>query len=228
MNMKEEKSFVRNRALACRDALDESSAAAKSAQICQSVEELVAEAIGPWDARREVGGRDSGSGAQSSSLSSLPARPPLLALYAAMRSEVNLEPLAQATWARGWDVCFPCMVRDEPDAPARMVFHRVPRERVGEAQEAFLAHPLRCLACGELERAGFPLVRAEELDVVCVPLVAFDEAGNRLGYGGGNYDRLLVRLRPDALVVGIAFEEQRVAAVPCEPHDQPLPHIVSA
>lgn len=225
MNVKKEKAHVRKVALACRDALDGLTAAAKSAQICRTVEELVEETHGRWEARRAEGGRDSDGGA---ALAPTPVRPPLLALYAAMRSEVNLEPLAQAAWERGWDVCFPCMVRDEPEAPSRMVFHRVSRERVDEAQEAFLAHPLRCLSCGELERAGFPLVQPEELDVVCVPLVAFDEAGNRLGYGGGNYDRLLTQLRPDALVMGIAFEEQRVPAVPCEPHDQPLPHIVSA
>lgn len=227
MNVKKEKAHVRKVALACRDALDGSIAAAKSAQICRAVEELVEEACGRREARRVEGGGYSGCGTALAP-TPLRSRPPLLALYAAMRSEVNLEPLAQAAWERGWDVCFPCMVRDEPEAPSRMVFHRVPRERVDEAREAFLAHPLRCLSCGELERAGFPLIQPEELDVVCVPLVAFDEAGNRLGYGGGNYDRLLTQLRPDTLVLGTAFEEQRVPAVPCEPHDQPLPHIVSA
>ena len=42
-----------------------------------------------------------------------------------------------------------------------------------------------------------------------VPLVAFDDAGRRLGYGGGNYDQLLPRLRADAVVIGIAFDEPK-------------------
>ena len=71
-------------------------------------------------------------------------------------------------------------------------------------------------------------IAPEDLDAVVVPLVAFDDDGNRLGYGGGNYDRLLPALRDDAVIAGIAFEEQRVEAVPVEPHDRPLPHIVTA
>ena len=84
------------------------------------------------------------------------------------------------------------------------------------------------LACAALEADGFAAIAAEDLDAVVVPLVAFDDDGNRLGYGGGNYDRLLPALRDDAVIAGIAFEEQRVEAVPVEPHDRPLPHIVAA
>ena len=115
----------------------------------------------------------------------------------------------------------------ESDTPSRMAFYRVEREQLEAARAGFLGAPLRCLACEALERDGFQAVDPEELDAVVVPLVAFDDAGRRLGYGGGNYDQLLPRLRADATVVGIAFDEQRVETVPCEPHDIALPRVVS-
>ena len=99
-----------------------------------------------------------------------------------------------------------------------MRFYRVAREQLDAAAAGFLGAPLRCLACEALERDGFQAVDPE---------VAFDDAGRRLGYGGGNYDQLLPRLRADAVVIGIAFDEQRVETVPCEPHDIALPRVVS-
>jgi 5-formyltetrahydrofolate cyclo-ligase len=62
-------------------------------------------------------------------------------------------------------------------------------------------------------------VALELIDAVIIPGVAFDERGMRLGYGGGYYDRLLPRLRPDCLRLGLAFEEQLLAKIPAEPHD---------
>ncbi len=61
-------------------------------------------------------------------------------------------------------------------------------------------------------------------DVIFVPLLAFDLAGNRLGYGGGFYDRTLAAL-PSTTAIGYGYAAQRVERVPAEPHDQPL-HIV--
>lgn len=149
-------------------------------------------------------------------------------MYAPMRSEVDVVPFARAAYARGWEACFPCMVRDEPGQPARMVFFRVPAQRFDLAQKAFLSTPLRCFARTELMGDGCDEAAPETLDFVAVPLVAFDDRGNRLGYGGGNYDRLLPLLRPDACTAGVAFAEQRVDAVPTEPHDQLLARIVCA
>lgn len=77
-----------------------------------------------------------------------------------------------------------------------MRFYRVAREQLDAAAAGFLGAPLRCLACEALERDGFQAVDPEELDAVVVPLVAFDDAGRRLGYGGGNYDQLLPACAP--------------------------------
>ena len=65
--------------------------------------------------------------------------------------------------------------------------------------------------------------------VVFVPLLAFDRAGYRLGYGGGFYDRTLAALRAEGpvLAVGLAFAAQEVESVPRGAHDQRLDWIVT-
>jgi 5-formyltetrahydrofolate cyclo-ligase len=62
-----------------------------------------------------------------------------------------------------------------------------------------------------------------------VPLVGFDAALNRLGYGGGFYDRTLARLRSagQAEAIGYAFSAQELPALPVEPTDQPLDALVT-
>jgi 5-formyltetrahydrofolate cyclo-ligase len=62
-------------------------------------------------------------------------------------------------------------------------------------------------------------VRPEEMDLLMVPGVAFDRQGARLGHGLGYYDRLLRQARPDATLVGLAFECQLFEHVPTQPHD---------
>ncbi len=63
-----------------------------------------------------------------------------------------------------------------------------------------------------------------EPDILIVPLLAFDRAGWRLGYGGGFYDRTLeaLRARKAIVAVGLAFDEQQVDAVPHLDYDQRL------
>ena len=66
-------------------------------------------------------------------------------------------------------------------------------------------------------------------DTLIVPLVGFDAALNRLGYGGGFYDRTLARLRSagQAEAIGYAFSAQELPALPVEPTDQPLDALVT-
>jgi len=62
-------------------------------------------------------------------------------------------------------------------------------------------------------------ITINDVDLIIVPGAAFDEAGNRIGYGGGFYDRLLSSLLRAVPVVALCYEEQIVPAVPAEPHD---------
>ena len=70
---------------------------------------------------------------------------------------------------------------------------------------------------------------ALEPDILLVPLLAFDAAGWRLGYGGGFYDRTLngLRARKSVVAVGIAFDEQRVDAVPHLDYDERLDWVLT-
>ncbi len=66
--------------------------------------------------------------------------------------------------------------------------------------------------------------------LLLVPMLAFDDAGYRLGYGGGFYDRSLSLLRtkqPGTLAVGVAFAAQQVETVPRNNLDEPLDWIVT-
>lgn len=73
------------------------------------------------------------------------------------------------------------------------------------------------------DRVDRELIEPATLDLVLVPGLAFDIAGNRLGRGGGYYDRFLSRVAsasPAARFVGICWSGQMVASVPTGPHDR--------
>ena len=65
------------------------------------------------------------------------------------------------------------------------------------------------------------------IDVVLVPGLAFTAAGDRLGQGGGWFDRLLGDVRPDCLIVGVCFDVQVVTELPVEAHDVPVDLVVT-
>ena len=197
-----DKAELRRTALARRDAIDLDVRAAKSAVICARLVEL----LDRLDA----------------------AAPHTVAIYAAMGSEVDPAAFAAAAAARGWRVAYPCML-SATDAAAcgqRMCMRAVAAADASSAP--FIGHPTRAFTATDIDSSRFPIVPAEAFDMIVVPLVAFDRAGARLGYGGGCYDRYLPMLSPACQIIGIAFEEQRVDHVPTDAHDLPLPHIISA
>jgi 5-formyltetrahydrofolate cyclo-ligase len=90
---------------------------------------------------------------------------------------------------------------------------------------------MRAWAWGEPLASGVwgirePKPEAPEVspDILLVPLLAFDRAGFRLGYGGGYYDRTVtaLRARKPVTAVGVGFAAQEVARVPTTPRDARL------
>lgn len=82
--------------------------------------------------------------------------------------------------------------------------------------------PLRLNMLGIKEPAGRLCTRqVKQLDVIVVPLLGFDSTGQRLGNGGGYYDRALASPRPfrKPLLVGYGYEIQRTTVIPSEPWD---------
>jgi 5-formyltetrahydrofolate cyclo-ligase len=96
-----------------------------------------------------------------------------------------------------------------------------------EAAEIRSGDELEPTSYGPREPGGGIPVDPRSVDVVVAPGLAFDRRGNRLGYGGGHYDRYLARLGPAAVRVGIAFSLQIVDLVPAEPGDQRVEVIVT-
>lgn len=119
--------------------------------------------------------------------------------YWPLRSEIDIRPLLSLLHARGHRLALP----RTPPRGNPLAFH-------GWAP----GDPLSPGPMGTWQPSG----ELVEPDVLLIPLLAFDDTGARLGYGGGYYDRTLARL-PHALTIGCAYASQRMAAVPMGPHD---------
>lgn len=134
---------------------------------------------------------------------------PTLAFCAPVRNEFDARPLASRLIRQGWRAAMPVVIA--PAAP--MIFR------------AWTPH-----APMSRDRHGIPIPTAgEELvpDIVLLPLVAFDAAGYRLGYGGGYFDRTLVVQVPRPLAIGVGFELARAPSIHPQAHDVPLDAVVT-
>ena len=137
-----------------------------------------------------------------------------IAAYLAIDGEPDLLPLLSRLGAMGKHLALPVIGRDQ-----RMDFFaydfqtRLVPNRYGILEPAPSACYIRTLA----------------LDLVLTPLVAFDERGNRLGMGGGFYDRHFAGTPPGMrpLLVGVAHELQRAESLPTAPWDQPLDAVLT-
>lgn len=227
MSISEQKAALRTEVLARRDAITPDYREGKDiligAQLLQKIdwEDLAQKKeMRAWAASDETSKDDPEAQAPRITVS----------VYSAMKSETNVAGFIAMAYNHDARVCFPCMERLPKGNDEHRKLHMVFRAVSLDQRETcpFVTKPLQSFAPDDPAIAPYPVVEPDELDVIVVPVVAFDSANNRLGYGGGNYDRLLAQTRADALVVGVAYEEQRVDTVPREAFDKPLGSIVSA
>lgn len=136
----------------------------------------------------------------------------VLHCYLPIRSEVDTRPLLAAALARGIGVVVPVVRPDVADLAHSWV-------------TSLTAEDLEVGSFGTLQPRILQPAEVGVWDLIIVPLLAFDRAGYRLGYGKGYYDRLLTGA--PAHTIGVAFAIQEAPALPHEPHDIPLDWIVT-
>ena len=140
-----------------------------------------------------------------------------LAIYLTNDGELDTNPLIQALWLRGINVYLP---RLHPFSKGNLLFLAYTPETPMQRNTLGILEP-------KLDIRS--LIPAEQLDVIITPLVAFDTIGNRMGMGGGYYDRTLVNWEKvgTPLPIGYAHDCQQVDNLPSEHWDIPLPIIVT-
>ena len=140
-----------------------------------------------------------------------------IAVYLANDGELDTFPLIQALWQLNKTVYLPVL---HPVVAGYLLFVRYNSETLLYPNKFGIPEPLP--QCHQL-------IPVNQLDIIFTPLVAFDEHGNRLGMGGGFYDRTLSQLPPDShcRVIGLAHSCQQVDAVPVEAWDIPLKQIIT-
>lgn len=133
-------------------------------------------------------------------------RSPVILFFASFRSEVATVPLIEEALRRGKKVVLPSV--DPAHKELRLYEIREP----DELSPGYMGIPEPAVSV-ERERD------INDVTLVVMPGAAFDSMGNRLGYGGGYYDKLLARLRRRIPLIALAYEEQIVDSLPPEPHD---------
>ena len=139
--------------------------------------------------------------------------PQIVAGYWPVRSELNLLPFLSSLQDKGVRLCLPI---------------------TGPAGTPLSFHAWDFGAALDRGRYNIqqPFADAEQLvpDVICVPLLAFDKTGHRLGYGGGYYDRTLAVLLAGGhrvAAVGIAYAGQEMDQLVTGQYDQPLDDVLT-
>jgi 5-formyltetrahydrofolate cyclo-ligase len=140
-----------------------------------------------------------------------------VAVYLTNDGELDTNPLIEILWQKEIEVCLP---RLHPFTAGHLIFlaytpkSTMTKNGLGILEPKLDIRDVRCVT---------------ELDLIITPLVAFDNAGNRMGMGGGFYDRSLANWQTTGrpLPVGYAHDCQRVAQLPIQHWDVPLPMIIT-
>jgi 5,10-methenyltetrahydrofolate synthetase len=136
-------------------------------------------------------------------------KPAVLAFCWPFRAEFNARALVSGRLPGGLRACLPVVM--DSDSPLEF------REWTPESEMIEDRYGIHIPASGASLRP----------DVILMPLNAFDEAGYRLGYGGGYFDRSLATIEPRPRAIGVGFELARVASIRPQAHDLPMNAIVT-
>lgn len=139
-----------------------------------------------------------------------------IALFLSFDGEINTQPLIDALWQQNKQIYLPVL---HPFSAHHLLFLHY--------------HPDSLLVKNRFNIAEPPLdvrdvLPPEQLDVMLIPLVAFDSQGQRLGMGGGFYDRTLANWQKSGFYpIGLAHDCQHVEQLPVAHWDIPLPEIIT-
>jgi 5-formyltetrahydrofolate cyclo-ligase len=131
-----------------------------------------------------------------------------VAAYYSVGTEPDTRGLVYALWKRGSYVLLPVL---RPDGDLDWASY--------EGPDSMVPGPRGLREPGEPRRGVDAITRA---DAVLVPALAVDRAGNRLGRGGGSYDRALVRVAPLIPLIALLYDDEILDRVPAAPHDIPV------
>lgn len=134
-----------------------------------------------------------------------------IAIYLSFDGEISTRLLIEQLWKKGKNVYLPLL---HPFCKGHLLFvHYSQQTLLMPNQFGILEPPLNVQE----------ILPTEKLDIIFTPLVAFDKQGNRLGMGGGFYDRTLQDWRSKNFIpVGLAHQCQQIEALPVESWDIPL------
>jgi 5-formyltetrahydrofolate cyclo-ligase len=128
-----------------------------------------------------------------------------VAVYYSVGAEPETRGLVYGLWKRGTYVVLP-VLREDGDLDWASF----------EGPESMVPGGRGLLEPGEAPRGVATVARA---DAVLVPALAVDRAGNRLGRGGGSFDRALARVGPLVPLIALLYDDELIDRVPAEPHD---------
>lgn len=138
-----------------------------------------------------------------------------LMLYVSFGTEIHTHDLIQKALADGKHVVVPiCNIADHTVTLSEVL--NFPDD-LEEGHYGILEVKDSCLR----------VIDPKKLDLVLVPGMAFTEAGHRMGFGGGYYDRFLETIRPECQTIALIREDFIYDAIPMEPHDKSVDIIIT-
>ncbi|ACJ30732.1 5-formyltetrahydrofolate cyclo-ligase family protein [Shewanella piezotolerans WP3] len=140
-----------------------------------------------------------------------------VALYLTNDGELDTAPLIEMLWQHGIEVYLP---RLHPFSAGNLLFLQYDQKTTLEKNSLGIWEPKLDIT---------QMILPHQMDVMITPLVAFDEVGNRMGMGGGYYDRTLANWQATGkpFPIGYAHNCQKVSQLACQLWDIPLPFIIT-